>query len=121
MRSENVPCGTSSTSSSPRELSLELAVLTDVARDHLANLASLEQPAQAEVIDAGVVADDGEVARAAPVQGEQKVLRVPADAETPAHDRRAVEDSRDRLIGGVEHLVHDAIMDPDRVRRPVSS
>jgi len=106
----------------PREkLALELAVLAHVARDHLANLVSLEQRAQAEVVDAGVVADDGEVARAAAAESEQKVFRVAADAESPAHDRRAVEDSRDRLIGGVEHLVHDAIMDPDRVRRPFSS
>ena len=44
------------------ELPLELAVLADVGRDHLADLPGLEQTAQAEVVDAGVVADHGEAA-----------------------------------------------------------
>ena len=41
-----------------QELPLELLVLADVGRDHLPDLPRLEQDADAEVVDAGVVADD---------------------------------------------------------------
>ena len=57
IRSEKVPCGTSSTSISfCQELPLELLVLADVGRDHLAHLPRLEQQPDAEAVDAGVVA-----------------------------------------------------------------
>ena len=38
-------------------LALELLVLADVAGDHLLDLARLEQQAEAEAVDAGVVGD----------------------------------------------------------------
>ena len=75
IRSAKVPCGTSSTSSSPaQELALELLVLADVGRDHLADLARPEQHADAEIVDAGVVADDGQSLGAARVQGGDQVF-----------------------------------------------
>ena len=39
-------------------LPLEFLVLADVRRDHLLHLAGLEQQPHAEIVDAGVVADD---------------------------------------------------------------
>ena len=46
-------------------LALELLVLADVARDHLADLARREQLAEAEAVDARVVGDDRQVLDAA--------------------------------------------------------
>ena len=62
-----------------QELALELLVLADVGRDHLPDLPRLEQDADAEIVDAGVVADDGQVAscrgRAAPRSGSRECRR----------------------------------------------
>ena len=106
IRSEKVPCGTSSTSSSPREeLPLELLVLADVGRDHLADLAGLQQQAEAEVVDAGVVADDGQVF-ACPARAARAIRfsGIAAQAEAADHDRRAVGNQRDRLLGASRAL-----------------
>ena len=42
-------------------LPLEFLVLADIGRDHLLDLARLEQHAEAEAVDAGIVGDGGEV------------------------------------------------------------
>ena len=57
MRSASVPCGHELDLELAREvLPLELLVLADVARDHLPDLLVAQQDAEAEVVDAAVVA-----------------------------------------------------------------
>ena len=46
-------------------LLLEELVLADIGRDHLPDLAGLEQNAEAEAVDAGIVGDDGQILCAA--------------------------------------------------------
>jgi hypothetical protein len=58
-----VPCGQNSTSSSPEILPLELLVLADIGRDHLLDLPGAKQLADAFVVDARVVAREGEANR----------------------------------------------------------
>src|SRR4051812_30699752 len=55
-------------------LALEFLVLADVARDHLADLARLEQLAQAEAIDPRVVRDHRQILDAAVTQGVDQRL-----------------------------------------------
>src|SRR4029079_5599871 len=90
------------------ELPFELLVFADIGRDHLADLLRLEDRPEAEVVDAGVVADDREVLRATTQQRGQEVLGIAADADPAHHQRRAVWDPRDGLVGGAEDLVHTA-------------
>ena len=77
-----------------QELPLEFLVLADVGRDHLAHLARSQQQADAEVVDAGIVADDGEVLRAAAMQRGDQVFGNAAQSEAAHHDRGAVGDDR---------------------------
>ena len=91
MRSASVPCGLNSSSSSfARNCRSNSLVLADVRRHHLADLPRLEQQAEAEAIDAGVVGDDGEIARARVAQREDEILRNAAQAEAAGHHRHAV-------------------------------
>ena len=92
------------------ELELELArqievgenlVLADVARDHLPDLAGLEQDAEPDAVDAGVVGDDGEVLHARLAQRLDQRLGDAAEPEAAGHDRHAVLDGAgERLVGG---------------------
>ena len=91
MRSASVPCGLNSSSQlAGQVLPLELLVLADVGRNHLLDLPRLEQHAEAELVDAGVVGNHGEAAHAGFAQREDQVLRDAAQAEAAAHDRHAV-------------------------------
>ena len=108
IRSEKVPCGTSSTSISfCKELPLEFLVLADVGRDHLADLPRAQQRADAVIVDAGVVADDGEVLGAAAMQRGDQVFGNAAEPEAAHHDGGAIGNDGDRLVGGGQHFVHD--------------
>src|SRR6185436_19154797 len=89
-----------------QELPLELLVLPDVGRDGFSNLPRVEEDACAELVDADVVADDGEVFRAARVQRADEILRDAAEAEASHHDRRAVGDERRRRFGARQDFVH---------------
>ena len=60
----------------------------------------------AEVVHARVVADDGEVARAARVQRLDEIFRKATEAEAAAHDRRAVGNQRHRIGGALQDFVH---------------
>ena len=71
-------------------LALELLVLADVRRHHLADLPRLEQQSEAESIDARVVGDHGEIARARIAQRQDEILRDAAQAEAAGHHRHAV-------------------------------
>jgi hypothetical protein len=72
-------------------LALELLVLADVGRDHFRDLAGLQQLAEAEAVDAGVVGDDGQALDAAVAQAGDQVLGNAAQAEAAGHDGHAVE------------------------------
>ena len=88
-------------------LALELLVLADVARDHLLDLPRLEQLAEAEAIDAGVVGDHGQVLDAAVAQRRDQRLGNAAQAEAADGQQLAV--AHDALQGrrraGI-HLLH---------------
>ena len=73
-----------------KELAFKGCVFADVAADHLADLACLQEEPQAEVIDSGVVADAGEVLDAAVAQRHDEVLGDAAETEAADHDRHAV-------------------------------
>src|SRR4030095_12730569 len=62
--------------------------------------ARLEQFAEAELVDAGVVRDDGEPVHAGVAKREDEVLRDAAEAETAAHHGHAVaHDVGERGLG----------------------
>src|SRR5215207_1596074 len=90
-----------------QELTLELAVLADVARDHLPDLARLEEDAQTELVHPRVVADDGEILRALRVQRSDQVFRDAAQAEPAHHQRCTIGNLRHRLGGAGDDLVHE--------------
>ena len=66
----------------------------------------LANRAPTEVVNAGVVADDGQVAGAALAQGRDERLGNAAQSKPAHHDRGAVGDRRDRLGSARQHFVH---------------
>src|SRR6185436_681900 len=72
------------------KLPLELLLLADVARDHLLDLTRREQHAEAELVDAAVVRNDGQVLHPALAQRCDAELRDAAQAESARDQRRAV-------------------------------
>ena len=89
-----------------QELPLEFLVLADVGRDHLAHLPRAQQRPDAVVVDAGVVADDGQVLGAAAMQRGDQVFGNAAQPEAAHHDGGAIGNDGDRLVGGGQHFVH---------------
>ena len=90
------------------ELGEEL-VLADVGGDHLLDLAGLEQQAEAEAVDAGIVGDAGQVLHAGLAQRRDQVLRNAEQPEAAGHHRHAVEQHARRapiriLIDLVRHV-----------------
>ena len=91
------------------EFELELAreieagedlVLADVARDHLPDLPGLEQHAEANPVDAGIVGNEGQILRAGFAHRLDQRLGDAAEAEAAGHDRHAVLDrAGERLVG----------------------
>src|SRR5690606_10893615 len=71
-------------------LALELLVLADVGRNHLANLAGLEELAKAEAIDPSVVRDHGQVLDTRIAQRGDQGLGDAAQAETADREGLAV-------------------------------
>ena len=65
----------------------ERLVLADIGRDHLLDLPGLEQQAEADAVDAGIVGDDGEVLHAGIADGVDQRLRDAAQAEAAGHDQ----------------------------------
>ena len=89
-------------------LALELLVLADVAADHLLDLARIEQLAEAETVDAGIVGDHRQVLRAGFAQGLDQRLRNAAQAEAAHRQHLAVlDDALQRLGGRGIDLVHE--------------
>ena len=71
-------------------LALEFLVLADVRGNHLADLPRLEQQPEPEAVDAGIVGDHREIARARVAQRDDEVLRNAAQAEAAGHHRHAI-------------------------------
>jgi hypothetical protein len=79
-----VPCGTELDFQSPfRNCCSKFGVLADVGRDHAADLPVREQDPESEVVDAAVVADDGELLRPARAQRGDQVLGDAAEPKPP--------------------------------------
>ena len=85
-------------------LALELLVLADVAGDHLLDLPRLEQLAEAEAVDAGVVRDHGQVLHAGVAQRRDQRLGNAAQAEAADGQQLAVP--HDALQGRGRTRVH---------------
>src|SRR4029077_6210034 len=101
-------------------LALELLVLADVARDHLLDLARLEQLAEAEAVDAGVVRDDGQVLDARIVQRIDQGLGNAAQAEAADGHQLAIADDAGQGGGRAwEDLVHRRIRGVESARLSV--
>src|SRR5207245_1259546 len=77
---------------------LEFLVLAHIGGDHLLHLAGLEQQAHAEIVDAGVVADDREALNAAVLERGDEILRDSAQAEAAGSDGDVV--AQQPLQGG---------------------
>src|SRR5204862_4007906 len=87
-------------------LALELLVLAHVGRDHFLDLPRVQKDARAKLVDARVVADDGESLRTAIVKRADQVLVNPTKAEAAHHDRRAVWNHRHGRVGIRQNFVH---------------
>eukprot|EP00053_Salpingoeca_punica_P009774 m.88012 g.88012 ORF g.88012 m.88012 type:complete len:585 (-) comp15157_c0_seq1:214-1968(-) len=79
-------------------LALKLGVLADVRRNHALDLARADQLAEAEVVDAGVVADGGQALDATVAQGRDEVLGDAAETEAAHEDAGAVLDALEGLL-----------------------
>src|SRR5262249_54082438 len=84
----------------------EELVFTNVGGNHLSNLTCLQQLTNAEVIDAGVVADDRQIANAFIAQGENEVFRDSTQAKAAHHDCCAILDVGNGFTRVTHHLVH---------------
>ena len=73
-----------------QHLALELLVLAHVGGIHPLDLVRLEQRAHAEIVHAGVVADDGQALGARVEQRADQVFRDAAQAEAAGGDRHVV-------------------------------
>src|SRR5712692_1827389 len=85
---------------------LEEFVLADIGGDHFFDLALLEEQANAEVIDACVVADDGEVFCSFAADGGDKIFRDAAEAEAAHQDGGAVFKVRNAGVSRGDAFVH---------------
>src|SRR5262249_43232905 len=68
----------------------EQFVFADVGRDHLFDLAALEQQSEASAVHAGIVRHDGEVFDAGVADAEDQRLRDAAQADPTCHNQHAV-------------------------------
>ena len=111
MRSASVPLRV--------ELELELAgevllgkqlVLADVRTDHLADLARLEQAAEPDAVDAGIVGDEGQVLRPRITNRLDQRLRNAAQPEAAGHDGHPIPNrSSQRQTRIAVYLVHQIL------------
>jgi predicted nucleic acid-binding OB-fold protein len=91
IRSASVPCGIEFHLQLAGEiLPLEFLVLADIGRDHLLHLPGAKQLADALVIDARVVAREGEAGNTALAHRVQQALGYAAKAEAATGDQQAV-------------------------------
>src|SRR5262249_25526692 len=88
---------------------LEEFVLADVSGDHFLDLALLQQQADAEIVDARVVADNGKVFCAFAAHGGDQVLRNTTEAEATHENGCAVGKLGDGGVSGSDSLVHGVL------------
>jgi hypothetical protein len=72
-----------------------------ITGDDLFHLSRLQQQSHAEIVHAGIVADDGEVLGAAVDQGLDQVFRNAAESESAARNRHAIVQQSLKRCGGV--------------------
>jgi len=95
------------------KLLLEDGVLADIGGDHFPDLAGLQQQAEAEIVDPGIVADHGQVFDAAVAQGDYQVFGDAAQAEAARGHRHAVAgQSFQGLCGGGKDRFHVSVLFP---------
>src|SRR2546421_3511144 len=88
---------------------LEELVFTDVGGDHFFDLAPLEQQADAEIVDAGVVADDGQVLYTFAADSSDEVFWDATQTEAAHEDGCAVVDLLNGGVGGGDAFVHTVL------------
>jgi hypothetical protein len=85
---------------------LEEFVLADIGRDHLLDLAALQQHAEAKAVDPAVVGDHRQPLGPALADRRDQVFRDTAEAKAPGHDGHAIEQPpRQGVDGGFLCLV----------------
>ncbi len=90
------------------ELLGEQLVLADIGRDHLPDLPGLEQPAQSDAVDPGIIGHHGEVLDAGVAQRVGQGLGDAAQAKAAGHDHHAVLENAVECRFGVRiDLVHE--------------
>uniref|UniRef100_A0A1I8FRW6 Integrase_H2C2 domain-containing protein n=1 Tax=Macrostomum lignano TaxID=282301 RepID=A0A1I8FRW6_9PLAT len=85
---------------------------------HPADLSGPQQPAQPEVVNAGIVADHRQVLGAVPVQAVDEILRDAAESEAANKDARAVRDVLDGLQRDGIHVMRQRF---DRQRQELQA
>src|SRR6267378_1595112 len=85
---------------------LEEFVFADVRGDHFLDLALLEQKANAEIVDARVVADDGELLGAFAADGGDEIFRDAAETEAAHENSGAVRQLLDGRVSRGDAFVH---------------
>ena len=101
------------------ELELQLArqillceqlILADIGRDHLPDLPRLQQSAEADTVDAGIVGDDGEILHPGIADGIGQGFGDATEAKPAGHDRHTVlQEARKGGFGVRIDLVHTRI------------
>ena len=82
-------------------------VLADIGRDHLPDLPALQQDAEADAVDAGVVGDHRQILRAGALDRLDQLFGNAAQAEPARHDRHAVlDDAGQGRVGVGIDFVH---------------
>src|SRR5690606_24265653 len=72
------------------KLAGKFLVLAHIGRNHLVDLARLQEKPEAAIVDPGIVGDNREVFDARRAQREDQVFRNAAEAEAPGHYAHAV-------------------------------
>ncbi len=88
---------------------LEEFIFADVGGDHFLDLALLEQHADAEIVDASIVADDGEVLRAFAPDSSDQVLRDATEPEAAHEDGSAIVELLNGGVRGGDAFVHTVL------------
>ena len=85
---------------------LEEFIFANVSGNHFFDLAILQEDADAEVVDAGIVADDGEILGAFAADGSDEVFGDAAEAEASHEDRGTISEVGDGGVGAGDPFIH---------------
>ncbi len=81
------------------ELTFKFGVFSYVARDHPANLSSLQEQSKPPVVNPGVVARDGQTLDATIAQGDDQILWDSAESKSTDCDQHSISDETLKRIG----------------------